>query len=97
MPVSEASGSHNCAASSQAKTYLHQDADSTGHSNRTHTNHTDLIVGMTVLLFVDIVDELILERHGALLQGEQEIISLGIGALTNIGILVSSKMDFIPG
>lgn len=52
---------------------------------------------MTVLLFVDIVDELILERHGALLQGEQEVISLGIGALTNTGILVSSKMDFIPG
>lgn len=78
-------------------TYLHQDADSTGHSNCTHTNHTDLIVGMTLLLFVNIVDELILDRHGALLQGKQQIISPGFGAFTNTRIFVSSKTDFIPG
>lgn len=78
-------------------TYLHQDADSTGHSNCTHTNHTDLIVGMTLLLFVDIVDELILERHGALLQGKQQVISPGFGAFTDTRVFVSSKMDFIPG
>jgi len=77
--------------------YLHQDADSTGHSDCTHTNHTDLIVGMTLLLLVDIVDELILERHGALLQGKQRIISPGFGALTVTKISVSSKPDFIPG
>lgn len=51
-------------------TYLHEDADGTGHPDCTHANHANLICGMT-LLFVDIVDELILERHGAQLEEKQ--------------------------
>jgi len=32
---------------------------------------------MSVLLFVDIVDEMILERHGVLLKEKQRVISAG--------------------
>lgn len=85
--------SHNCAAKLAA--YLHQDADSTGHSNCPHANHTDLIVGMTLLLFVDIVDELILERHCALLTGKQQIISQVLELL--LMPEYQAKIDFVPG
>ncbi|KAI1232564.1 hypothetical protein IHE44_0006392 [Lamprotornis superbus] len=61
-------------------TYLHEDADGTGHSDGTHANHANLIFSMT-LLFVESVDELILERHGALLKGKQQIIRLLLQAL----------------
>lgn len=77
-------------------TYLHEDADGTGHSHCTHANHADLILSMA-LLFVESVDELILERHGALLKVKKQIISPSFGAFTGAIIFVSSKTDFIPG
>lgn len=79
----------------QLETYLHQNADGTSHSNCTHANHTDLIVGMAMLVLVDIVDELILERHGALQKGKQQIISPVLRGFVDTGIFVSSRYTLL--